>query len=67
MLGKFEEEKGAAKPEMVGWHQRLNGHESEQTLGDSGDRGARLQFMGSQRVRDDLVTKQQQRGKAGVG
>ena len=21
---------------MVGWHQRLNGHEFEQTLGDSG-------------------------------
>ena len=26
--------------EMVGWHHRLNGHESEQTLGDSeGQRG----------------------------
>ena len=22
--------------EMVGWHHRLNGHEFEQTLGDSG-------------------------------
>ena len=31
------------------------------------DRGARLQSMGSQRVRDDLLTKQQQCGKAGVG
>ena len=25
--------------EMVGWHQRLNGHEFEQTPGDSGQRG----------------------------
>jgi len=26
--------------EMVGWHHQLNGHECEQTLGDSKDRGA---------------------------
>ena len=26
--------------EMVGWHHWLNGHEFEQTLGDSEDRGA---------------------------
>ena len=25
---------------MVGWHHRLNGHESEQTLGDSEGREA---------------------------
>ena len=25
-----------AKDETVGWHHRLNGHEFEQTLGDSG-------------------------------
>ena len=25
--------------EMVGWHQRLNGHEFEQTLGDSEGQG----------------------------
>ena len=30
-----QEEKGAAEDEMVGWHHRLNGHESEQTPGDS--------------------------------
>ena len=29
------EEKEATEDEMVGWHHRLNGHESEQTLGDS--------------------------------
>ena len=29
------EEKGITEDEMVGWHHRLNGHESEQTPGDS--------------------------------
>ena len=31
-----QEEKGMTEDEMVGWHDRLNGHEFEQTLGDSG-------------------------------
>ena len=31
-----EEEKGVAEDEMIGWHHRLNGHEFEQTLEDSG-------------------------------
>ena len=33
MLGKIEgqEEKGATEDEMVGWHPRLDGRESEQT------------------------------------
>ena len=30
-----QEEKGTTEDEMVGWHHRLNGHEFEQTLGDS--------------------------------
>ena len=29
-----QEEKGMIEDEMVGWHHQLNGHESEQTLGD---------------------------------
>ena len=29
-----QEEKEMTEAEMVGWHQRLNGHEFEQTLGD---------------------------------
>ena len=33
--GRGEEEKGATENEMVGWHHQLNGHESEQTPGDS--------------------------------
>ena len=31
-----QKEKGAAEDEMVGWRHRLNGHELEHTLGDSG-------------------------------
>ena len=31
-----QEEKGMTEDEMVGWHQRLDGHEFEQTLRDSG-------------------------------
>ena len=34
-----QEEKGTLEDEMVGWHHRLNGHESEQTPGDSEGRG----------------------------
>jgi len=30
-----QEEKGVREDEMVGWHHWLNGHEFEQTLGDS--------------------------------
>ena len=30
-----QEEKGVGEDEMVGWHQRPNGHEFEQTTGDS--------------------------------
>ena len=37
-IGKYWrwEEKGMTQDEMVGWHHWLNGHELEQTLGDSG-------------------------------
>ena len=34
-----QEEKGATENEMVGWHHRLNGHEFEQTWGDSKGQG----------------------------
>ena len=48
MLGKMEgrkrrggqEEKGMTEDEMVGWHHQLNGHEFEQTLGDSEGQGS---------------------------
>ena len=35
MLGK-----GATKEKMVGWHHWFNGHEFEQTLGDSEGQGS---------------------------
>ena len=36
-LGKtlMLEKKGMTEDEMVGWHHQINGHEFEQTLGDS--------------------------------
>ena len=50
-----------AEDETVGWHHQLNGHELEQTLGDSdGQGGLMLQPMGSLRVRHHLVTEQKQ-------
>ena len=30
----LKEEKGRTENKMVGWHHQLNGHESEQALGD---------------------------------
>ena len=35
-----QEEKGVTEDEMVGWHHQLNGHEFEQTLGDSEGQGS---------------------------
>ena len=42
MLGKIEGRRQSVvtEDEMVGWHHRLNGHESEQTLGDSEGQGS---------------------------
>ena len=60
-----KEEKGVAEDEMVGWHHQLNGHEFEQTLGDSDGEGSLqcvLQSMGSQRVGHNLPTEQKQSG-----
>ena len=34
------EEKGMTKDKMVGWYHRLNGHESEQALGDDEGQGS---------------------------
>ena len=40
-LGKIEgKRRGAANDEMFGWHQWLNGHEYEQTLGDRRGQGS---------------------------
>ena len=37
-----QEEKGAVDDEMVRYHHQLNGHESEQTPGDSEGQGSLL-------------------------
>ena len=54
------QEMGATEDETVGWHHWLNGHEFEQTPGDSEGPGKLgvLQSMGSQRVRHDFVAEE---------
>ena len=54
-----QEEKGATEDEMVEWHHWLNGHEFEQTQGDSEGHGS-LVCCSSRgcRVGHDLATKQ---------
>ena len=56
--GWRQKEKGTTEDEMVGWHHWLDGHEFEQTPGDSEGQGS-MGSMGSQRVRHDWVTEQQ--------
>ena len=53
---------------MVGSHHRFNGHEFEQTLGDSEGQGS-LACCSSRghRVVHDLVTEQQQNEHMGLG
>ena len=46
----WRQEKGVTEDEMVGWHHQLNGHECEQTLGDSEGQGS-LASMRLQRDR----------------
>ena len=56
-----QEEKRTTEDETVGWQHWLNGHEFEQTLGDSeGEKPGVLHLMGLQRVRHDLAIEQQQ-------
>ena len=57
----WQEEKGVTEDEMVGWHHQHKGHEFEQTPSkhQAVEPGV-LQFKGLQRVRHDLLTKQQQ-------
>ena len=55
-----QKEKGMEENEMVGWHHQLNGHEFEQTPGDSKGQGSLVVGYGSQIVGHDLVTELQQ-------
>ena len=54
-----QEEKGITEDEMIQWHHQLNGHEFEQTLGDSERQGSLLccSPLGLQRVRHDWATE----------
>ena len=36
----WQEEKGVTEDEMVGWHHQINGHEFDQTPGDSEGQGS---------------------------
>ena len=57
-----QEEKGMTEDEMVGWHHQLNGHEFEQAPGNGEGQGSLVccSPWGSQRVRHDRMTEQQQ-------
>ena len=62
-VGKdWRQEKGVTEDELVGWHHWLNGHEFEQTPGDSEEQGSLACYSpwGSQRVRHDWMSEQQQ-------
>ena len=49
----------ATEDEIIEYHHQLNGHEFEQTQGDSEGQGSLgvLQFMGLQKVGHKLVTE----------
>ena len=57
MVGKIQE-KGATEDEMVEWYHQINGHEFEQTLGDTEGQGslACCSSLGP-KVRDKIVTE----------
>ena len=45
-----QKKKGVTEDEMVGWHHRLNGHEFEQTPGDSEGQGSLSSVQSLSRV-----------------
>ena len=65
MLGKTEgrTRRGTTKDEMVGWHHWLNGHDFEQTPGNSEGQGslACCSPWGRKELGHDLATEKQQR------
>ena len=57
--GKDRGKKGVTEDEMVGWHHRLNGHEFEQTQGDSEGQGNLLGCIESdrtERLKSNIMT-----------
>ena len=59
-MEKTEQEKGAAEHEMIGWRHQLNGHEFEQTPGDSGQGSLMCCSPCGRKESHDLVTEQQE-------
>jgi len=58
-----QEEKEMTEDETVGWHHWFKGHEFKQTPGDSEGKPGILQSMGSQKVRHNWASEQQQHMK----
>ena len=67
-LGKIEgrRRRGGIGDEMVGWHHRLNGHEFEQTLGDSEGQGS-LACCSPWGCKELNTTKRLNKKKVGMG
>ena len=60
MLGKIEgRRRGATEDEMIGWHHRINGHEFEQTPGNS-ERLESLACYSSWGYKESDMTEEQQ-------
>ena len=60
----WQKEKGVTKDMMVGWHHWLNGHEFEQTQGDSEGQGSLICCsLWMQIVRHELAIERQQHKK----
>ena len=55
-----QRKKGATEGEMVGCHHQLNGHEAEQTPGDSGEQRSLARYSLRGHRESDLATEQQQ-------
>ena len=59
MLGKIEgkRRRGPTEDETVGWHHQLNGHEFEQTSGDSEGQGSWCATVHRVKKRHNLATE----------
>ena len=55
-----QKEKGTTEDEMIGWHHQLNGHEFEQTPGDSEGQGSLVCYSPWGHKESDMTEWQQQ-------
>ena len=56
VLGRMRAGEGVTENEMVGWYHRLNGHEFEQTQGESDSEGQRSLVCYSSQGHKELDT-----------